>query len=45
MHMLDFILLAAVIAIFYGGVVVGGIYGGVKGMTTELKRWIKGKVE
>jgi len=44
MHMLDLILFMAVVAIFLCGVWVGGIYGGIQGGITEIKRWLKEKV-
>lgn len=39
--MIDFILLVAYGAAFVAGIMVGGTYGGIKGLVTEVKLKLK----
>jgi len=39
--MIDLILFIAYFAVFYCGLIVGGTYGGVKGVINECKRKVR----
>jgi len=45
MRMLDIILFVFMVLVFFAGVYVGGVYGGYRGLKTEIKLWIKERVK